>query len=152
MAATGLDVFDKTLQTTNIWLDEIAGAIGPDRQNAWHALGAVLRALRDRLPLDLAAHLGAQLPLLVRGLYYDQWRPGTQPQRLRSRAEFLDRIAEGLAGTRPLNVDATTQAVLATVSRHVTPGQMRKVIDALPADLRGLWPETVTARRSDEAA
>jgi Uncharacterized conserved protein (DUF2267) len=74
-AATGLDVFDKTLQTTNIWLDEIAAEIGPDRQVAWHALGAVLRALRDRIPLDLAAHLGAQLPLLARGLYYDQWHP-----------------------------------------------------------------------------
>jgi len=67
MAATGLDVFDKTLQTTNIWLDEIMDVIGPDRQVAWHALGAVLRTLRDRLPLGLAAHLGSQLPLLVRG-------------------------------------------------------------------------------------
>ena len=49
MAATGLDVFDKTLQTTNIWLDEIMEVIGPDRQVAWHTLGAVLRPLRDRL-------------------------------------------------------------------------------------------------------
>src|SRR5215216_2105665 len=54
MSATGLDVFDKTLQTTNTWLDEIMAKIGPDRQLAWHALGAVLRALRDRLPLGLA--------------------------------------------------------------------------------------------------
>ena len=73
MSATGLDVFDKTVQTTNIWLDEIMARMGPDRHIAWHILGAVLRALRDRLPLDDAAHLGAQLPLLVRGLYYDQW-------------------------------------------------------------------------------
>lgn len=50
-------------------------AVGPDRQVAWHLLGAVLRAMRDRIPLGLAAHLGAQLPLLVRGAYYDRWRP-----------------------------------------------------------------------------
>ncbi|TMJ79725.1 MAG: DUF2267 domain-containing protein, partial [Alphaproteobacteria bacterium] len=49
MSATGLDVFDKTLQTTNIWLDEIMGKLGPDRQVAWHVLSAVLHALRDRL-------------------------------------------------------------------------------------------------------
>src|SRR4051812_44635600 len=67
MSATGLDVFDKTLQTTHIWLDELMQEIGPDRQVAWHVLGAVLRGVRDRIPLDLAAHLGAQLPLLVRG-------------------------------------------------------------------------------------
>ena len=73
MSATGLDVFDKTLQTTHIWLDELMEEIGPDRQVAWHVLGAVLRAVRDRVPLELAVHLGAQLPLLIRGTYYDQW-------------------------------------------------------------------------------
>ena len=78
MSATGLDVFDKTLQTTNIWLDEIMAKLGPDRQVAWHVLGAVLHALRDRLQIGLAVHLGAQLPLLVRGLYYDQWHPSEQ--------------------------------------------------------------------------
>lgn len=44
MGTTGLDVFDKTLQTTNIWPDEIMEAVGPDRGLAWHVLGAVLRA------------------------------------------------------------------------------------------------------------
>jgi hypothetical protein len=73
MSANGLDVFDKTLQTTHIWLDEIMAEIGPDRQVAWHVLGVVLRAVRDRIPLELAMHFGSQLPLLVRGTYYDQW-------------------------------------------------------------------------------
>lgn len=60
-------MFDKAVQTTNTWLDEIVDELGPSKQNAWQVLGAVLRTLRDRLPLDLAVHLGAQLPLLVRG-------------------------------------------------------------------------------------
>ena len=59
MSANGLDVFDKTLQTTHIWLDELMAEIGPDRQVAWHVLGTVLRAVRDRIPLELAVHLGA---------------------------------------------------------------------------------------------
>ncbi len=75
MSATGLDVFDKTLQTTHIWLSEIMERHGPDRKEAWHILSAVLHALRDRLPPELAAHLGAELPLLIRGAYYDQYRP-----------------------------------------------------------------------------
>ena len=41
MSATGLDVFDKTLQTTNIWLDEIMAKLGPDRQVAWHGMCSV---------------------------------------------------------------------------------------------------------------
>jgi uncharacterized protein (DUF2267 family) len=58
MSATGLDVFDKTLQTTNIWLDEIMAKFEPDRQVAWHALGAVLHALRDRLQTGCSTREG----------------------------------------------------------------------------------------------
>jgi uncharacterized protein (DUF2267 family) len=89
MSATGLDVFDKSLQTTNVWLKEICEEIGPDRQIAWHVLGSTLRALRDRLQPELAAHLGAELPLVVRGAYYDRYRPAEQPRLTRSREEFV---------------------------------------------------------------
>ncbi|HEX2940904.1 MAG TPA: DUF2267 domain-containing protein, partial [Rhodopila sp.] len=87
MSTSGLDVFDKTLQTTHIWLDEVMEAVGPDRNVAWHVVGATLRTLRDRLPLELAAHLGAQLPLLVRGAYYDQYRPGHVHEKIHSEDE-----------------------------------------------------------------
>jgi uncharacterized protein (DUF2267 family) len=59
MATTGLDVFDKSVQTTNAWLGEIMDQLGPGRQRAYHILRAVLNALRDRLPLAEAAHLSA---------------------------------------------------------------------------------------------
>jgi uncharacterized protein (DUF2267 family) len=139
MASTGLDVFDKTLQTTNLWLDGIMAELGPDRQTAWHALGAVLRPLRDRLPLDLAAHLGAQLPLMVRGLYYDQWHPASQPERLRTLDEFLGRVGEGLQGIRPVDVRDAAGAVFRTLSRHADPGQVSKVIDVLPDEIKAFW-------------
>jgi uncharacterized protein (DUF2267 family) len=97
MAATGLDVFDETIQTTHIWLDELMKdeAIGPDKNLAWHVLGAVLRAIRDRLPVDLAAHFGSQLPILVRGTYYDQFRPADLPS---SASDRLKAFSMGLGG------------------------------------------------------
>jgi hypothetical protein len=58
MSATSLDVFDKTLQTTNIWLNEICDTLGPDRRGAWKVLSVVLHKLLDHLPP--AAHLGTQ--------------------------------------------------------------------------------------------
>ena len=120
MAATGLDVFDKTLQTTNIWLDEIMEVIGPDRQVAWHTLGAVLRTLRDRLPLGLAGHLGSQLPLLVRGLFYDQWEPEKKPEQNTVVGRISLRIGEQLENIRPVNVQEGTRAVFRVISRHLT--------------------------------
>lgn len=141
MTATGLDVFDKTLQTTNIWLEEIMGELGPDRQIAWRTLGAVLRTLRDRLPLELAIHLGAQLPLLVRGTYFEQWHPKAEPAKSRSLDEFLQPIGEDLSGLRPINVNDATRCVFHVLSRHVGRGQAEKVREALPEDIRRLWPD-----------
>jgi uncharacterized protein (DUF2267 family) len=146
MSATGLDVFDKTLQTTNTWLDEIMQKLGPDRQLAWHALGGVLRAVRDRLPLGLAAHLGAQLPLLVRGLYYDQWHAPEQPLKWRSQQEFFELVSRELAQMRPVGADDAARAVFQVLNHYVDPGQVAKVRDALPEDVRRLWPAGAGAR------
>ena len=101
MSATGLDVFDKTVQTTNIWLNEIMDEMGPDRRLAWHMLGAVLHALRDRLQPDLAVKLGAQLPILVRGAYYDGYKPSEVPDVIRTLDEFLDRVNAETGGNPP---------------------------------------------------
>ena len=141
MSATGLDVFDKTLQTTHIWLDELMVEIGSDRQAAWHVLGTVLRAVRDRIPLELAVHLGSQLPLLVRGLYYDQWHtPGRMDEKPRSLDEFLGPISEQLNQIRPMDARAATGVVFTVLARHVDPGQAEKVRHALPGEVQTLWP------------
>jgi uncharacterized protein (DUF2267 family) len=141
MATTGLEVFDRTLHTTNLWLDEICAEIGPDKHLAWHVLGAVLRAIRDELLIGQSAHLGAQLPLLVRGAYFDQYRPAAQPAAERSQADFIARIREELTGCRPVRPDLAATAVMRTLNRHITEGQVKKVRDALPRSVRALWPE-----------
>ena len=97
MSTHGIDVFDKTLQTTHQWLHELETVVGPQRQTAWHVLGAVLRALRDRIPIELAAHLGSQLPILVRGAYYDQFELAKQPTDW-NLDRFTEEVAEGLSG------------------------------------------------------
>ncbi|MGK9233176.1 DUF2267 domain-containing protein [Inquilinus limosus] len=147
MSAAGLEVFDKTLQTTHIWLDELMQheAFGPDRRFAWHALGAVLRAVRDRLPLDLAAHLGAQLPLLIRGAYYDRFRPEELPHRERTLDGFLKEIGDDLAMTRPVNHRDATMAVFQIVSKHVNRSQIDKVRHALPEEVRAIWHDDPNA-------
>ena len=160
MSATGLDVFDKTLQTTNIWLDEIMEAIGPDRRVAWKVLSTVLHKLRDRLPVELAAHLGAELPILVRGVYYDQYQPARQPSECRNFEEFAAEVQEWLGDTRPVNAQAAIAAVFRVLSRHVPEGQIRKVQDALPHEIRDRWvtweedvtpPPSASANTGDEA-
>ena len=138
MSATGLDVFDKTLQTTNIWLDEIMAELGPDRQVAWKVLSVVLHKLRDRIPTGLSTHLGAELPLLVRGVYYDQFEPAKQPTDC-DLEEFVAEVSEWLSDIRPVNPRDAIRAVFSVLSRHIPRGQIAKVQDALPKDLRAFW-------------
>ena len=139
MSANGLDVFDRTLETTHIWLNEICRDLGPDKQVAWKVLSTVLHKLRDRLTLNLAAHLGAQLPLLVRGVYYDQFEPGKMPSDQRNRDDFVTEVAEWLSDTRPVDPEEAIRSVFRLLSRHISEGQINKVRDALPKGLRKLW-------------
>src|SRR5262245_19506986 len=138
MSVTGLEVFDKALQTTTSWLKEIAEEIGPDRRRCYQVLRAVLSSLRDRLTPDEAAHLAAQLPMLVRGIYYDGYRPAGKPERIRTREEFLHRISEHFELTRSLGADEAARAVFKVLEHHRDPGEMAQVKQSLPQDVRAL--------------
>lgn len=138
MSETGLDVFDKTLHKTHILLADLEKELGIGKQSAWHLLTATLRTVRDRLPADLSAHLAAQLPLLLRGAYYEQYEPAKQPEPLRSQEEFLEHVRATPGLTDP--VDArTVAAVLQVVTRHVDSGVVDKIKLALPDEVGSLW-------------
>ena len=138
MAATGLEVFDRTIHLTNEWLLEVMHDLGTtERVHAWHALHAVLGALRDRMPVEEVAHLSAQLPLLVRGLFFEGWRPGA-PARYRTRAELIARVQDALSGCAPVDADRACNAVFACLKRHITPGELHYVQAVLPAELKTL--------------
>lgn len=147
MSSTGLDVFDRTLQETNIWLKDVMGAMGaPDesqdeqlRQRAYQALRSVLVTLRDRIPADLAASLGAQMPLLVRGIYYEGYRPSDQPDAFRNQGEFAKRVQE-YSQNHPIDPQEAMRAVFTTLENQLTDGVNEKVFQALPEEARTLWP------------
>lgn len=151
MSAHGLEVFDRTLETTHIWLNEICSELGPDKHVAWKVLSVVLHKLRDRLPLPLAAHLGAQLPLLIRGVYYDQFEPGRPASERRTPDGFIAEVAEALSDSRPVNSEQAIRCVFGMLSRHISEGQVRKICDALPHGLRQLWPTPEELRLAESA-
>jgi uncharacterized protein (DUF2267 family) len=140
MRGTELSGLETTIQKTHEWLGDIMNAIGADDAHiAYGALRAVLHALRDRLTVDEAVQLGAQLPMLIRGLYYEGWCPRGKPAKTH-KAEFLDAIRHQFPGPDRLHPEVLARAVLKVLSRHVSPGEIRDVKAILPAELRDLWP------------
>lgn len=146
MSAMGLEIFDRTLQTTHIWLDDLMQSLGwSDRHRAWHALRAVLQSLRDHLPVNDVAHLSAQLPLLVRGVFFEGWTPARTPLKERSGEQFLAHVNDAFL----FDVEADARQIVAAVCRvldkHVSAGEIDKVRHSLPAGIRSLWPDRAGA-------
>ncbi|AUT02975.1 hypothetical protein CLI64_22630 [Nostoc sp. CENA543] len=147
MTMTGLDVFDTTVQNTIPWVNELCNKLGwENKHKVFQALRATLHALRDRLTIEEASHLGAQLPILLGGFYYENWRPGAAPIKDRTKDAFLQHIRDYFRTSDP-NIDAETvvRAVFKLLSERVTRGEITDVINMMPPTLRELWPEEVRA-------
>ena len=141
MSATGLDVFDTTLHKTNSWLNDVMQVLGwPDRHKAYLALKATLHALRDRLTIEEVAQLGAQLPMLIRGFYYEGWDPTGKPLRARHKEQFLTRIEQEFRGDDRIDPERLARAVFTVLANRVSEGEIEDVKHVLPAEIRDLWP------------
>lgn len=142
MNDTGISAFDSTVHTTNVWLKDLMDRTGwQDKQHAYHALRVVLHALRDRLSVDQAAALGAQLPMLIRGFYYEGWHPSGKPVKERKKEEFLAHVAMSFRDDADIDAEEITRAVFQVIAQHVTYGEINHVKIALPAEIRSLWSE-----------
>ena len=141
MSAQGLEVIDRTVEATHRWIHELSSRLGwEDRRQALLLLRVTLTALRDLLSHDEAAHLGAQLPILLRGMYYEGWRPSATPLTL-DRAAFEARIARQLREDGEYEGPADIGEALSVIALHVSPGEVADVKAALPDDIRAMWPD-----------
>ena len=132
-------IIERSVEKAHIWLNELAEELGvEDRQYAYRALRAVLHSLRDRLTVDVAAKLAAQLPTLIRGVYYEDWDPSRTPLPIHDVEAFLDHVVkEGrMAGETEASVAVT--AVAHVLREHVSPGEIDDVLAVLPDKLKAL--------------
>ena len=142
------DVFDGTLQKTHAWLNDIMSELDwHDRPNkAYLALRTVLHTLRDRLTIEEAVQLGAQLPMLVRGFYYEGWTLKGKPGKERHKEDFLAPIKAVFKEDLISRPESIARAVFRTLARHTSDGEIEDVRHSLPKALRDLWPsKRVTA-------
>lgn len=139
--STGLRAFDSTLQKTNGWLREICEDINTDdRQKAYMVLRSVLQTLRDRLTIEEAVELGAQLPMLVRGFYYEDWTLRNDRLRERHLEQFLAHVQERLTYNFDVEPEHAVRAVFKLLADKVSEGEMRDVRHILPEEIRELMP------------
>jgi uncharacterized protein (DUF2267 family) len=137
MPSTGVDSLDSGVEKANAWLADIDAGFGTsDRQLAYRVLRAWLHCLRDRLTVEVAAHFAAQLPELLRGVFFDRWNPSRVPQKY-DRAEYITRFARE-ARVRDSDVVKAARIVTAVARQHMSAGLVAQALGLLPAELREL--------------
>jgi uncharacterized protein (DUF2267 family) len=142
MSSNVLEVFDASLQKTQVWLNDLMSELGwEDKpQNASLALRTALHALRDRLTVEEAVHLGAQLPILIRGVYYEGWKLTGKPKKERHKSDFLDHITAVFRDDDTVDPEKVMRAVFKVLARHISQGEIENVKHLLPRTLQELWP------------
>jgi len=137
MSRTGVDSLDRSIDKTNAWLADVASSFGTeDRRLAYRVTRAWLHTLRDRLPVPVAAHVAAQLPELLRGVFYEGWNPSKVPVKY-SREEYVSRFARE-AQIHLTEVPEAGRRVTASMRRHISAGAIDEAMGVLPADIRTL--------------
>jgi len=136
----GIEALNTAVRTTEEWIDDLEHRLGwTDRNRVYLVLLTALHALRDAVARDEAIYIGAQLPPLLRGLYYEGWHPGVRPAS-RSRAAFLERIHDGVHRDPGIDAEQVARAVFALLAGRLPAAEVEDAKAATPAYLHNLWP------------
>lgn len=140
-----LSIFTKTTQKSMELVKRVQKeAHLDDEHKAFQAMRATLKALRDRIPVEEAADLGAQLPILITGYFYEGWKPAATPTKERTQQEFLDRIRDYLPELNTqIDAEHAARSVFKVLQEVISEGEIEDILKTLPEELRTLWPEEV---------
>ena len=142
MTQSKLPIAGHAVQSLHEWLKELGKIVDwDDEQRSYWLLRVTLQTLRDWLDVNEASQLGAQLPILIRGIYYEGWRPARTPVTARGKQDFLAHIEEAFKADPINNTGDAVTCVFKLLNRRISKGEIQQVRMRLPGALRELWPE-----------
>lgn len=140
MKTTGISALDHAPQIVAEWLNLLQTDLGwSDRGRAFLLLRTTLQALRDFLTVDEAADLASQLPLLIRGIYFEGWVPSKTPAHPRSVDDFLDRVNKAFEQEPLLDPDIAVSSVFTLLRSKISFGEYDQITRAMRKSMRHLW-------------
>ena len=133
------EIFEQTLHKSRAWVQEMEQRLQCDSHTAYAALRAGLHVLRDHLPTQEAVDLAAQLPMLIRGMYFDGWRPGAHRPRARHLEDYAAEVAKHVPPSSTFTPEDVLDATMRLLSRHIGRGEITDVIACLPREIGEIW-------------
>lgn len=142
MSSKGLEVIDHSVQLIHEWLNELSDRLNwPEQRHVLQLLRCTLVGIRDHLPHEESADFSAQLPIILRGMYFENWRPAVTPVKDRSKEAFIETIAGRMSTVRRYRGEPDIALVLEFLCTKISAGEIQQIRDALPPKIRNLWPD-----------
>ena len=136
-----IHVFERTTHEAHEWVNDLAGRSGwTNEREVLRLLRTVLVNIRDHLPVNEMAQFSAQLPTILRGMYFEGWQPKKTPVKQRHATEFVAQIEEKIGDVLDYRGEDDIAAVFKTINAHISRGEVEDVRACLPQQLRDLWP------------
>lgn len=136
-----IHVFERTTHEAHEWVNDIAGRTGwTNEREVLHLMRSVLCKIRDHLPVNEMAQFSAQLPIILRGMFFEGWQPKKTPVRERHAADFVAAVEKEIGDVMDYRGPADVQAVFGVINNHITRGEVADVRACLPQELREMWP------------
>lgn len=141
--------FDKFAQEANEFINELSEELGhPESQEqTLIILRSVMHTIRDRITIAESFNVLAQLPVMLKGIYVENWKYHEKPNKIRSLEEFKNDIKsrqEKYGETRfdwNLSTEEIVSRVMGKLRKYLDEGQVRHIEDQLPAEVKPLLHE-----------
>ncbi|WP_086825041.1 DUF2267 domain-containing protein [Allokutzneria sp. NRRL B-24872] len=137
--------------TAHHWLATISDHLGThDPHLTYRCTRAWMHAVRDHLSVDTTANLAAQLPELLRGVFYEGW----DPSRVPSKQDATGFVTEFVLSARVSTAQAadTLAAVTTALRSLLAPGTLNRALAQLPKGIRLLVDSAPEPRRQPPKA
>lgn len=133
-----VSVFERTLQKSESWIGEMhAELTWMDADGIYNLLRATLQTLRDQLNTNEVAQFASQLPILLRGTFYECWDPKIKIKGI-SKHDFLESVRQKLGpiGQPNFDLESGVGVALKVIFNHVSPGEIRDIMGSLKPSLK----------------
>jgi len=132
--------FEKFCNEAQAWAHEIAEGIRAPERTDWalSVLRAVMHTLRDRTMQQEVFHLSAQLPVLIRGIYFEGYDPKNKPVKMNA-DEFISTVKKRMSPGVDVPPGEAIRAVMAVLYHKVSRGELEDIRGSMPKDIQKMW-------------
>ena len=148
--------FEKYAAKGNEFLHILAEKLGnkEDLSRAGRVLRSLFRSLRNHLTFEESMHLLSQLPMALKGIYVDGWKPGKQAKTVRTLRDFAIEVMkeDGNPAERDFDNEAdvinATHAFVDTLQLFVSRDQLEDAFGTLPGELKRTFTSWLSEKQS----